>query len=70
MTKLFSKYVEMQKAYAAQAETFSRLRMISQHLIRCNTLLNQNIESLEELNNALNVEDRMEPFVWKTNNFY
>lgn len=70
VAKLFSNYVELQKSYAAHADAFSKIRMISQQLSRCNTLLNQNIESLEELNNCLDVEDRMEPFVWKTTNFY
>lgn len=66
IAKLFAAYVEKQKAYAVYAEQFSKIRSISQHLTRCNNLLNQNIESLEALNNMLDVEDRLEPFVWKT----
>lgn len=65
--KLFTKMTERQKQCAAYAEAFSRVRQISQQLSRCNTLLNQNIELMESLNNKLDVEDRLEPFVWTTN---
>lgn len=58
--------VEKQKLYATYAESFSKVRTISQQLTRCNTLLNQNIESMEQLNLMLDVDDRLEPFVWKT----
>lgn len=58
--------VEKQKQYSQYAETFSKVRQISQMLSRCNMLLNENIESMETLNNFLPVEHRLEPFVWKT----
>lgn len=67
ISKLITKMTERQKQCAAYAETFSRVRQISQQLSRCNTLLNQNIELMESLNNTLDVEDRLEPFVWTTN---
>lgn len=66
ISKLLAAYVEKQKAYAFYAEQFSKVRTISQQLSRCNNLLNQNIESLETLNNMLSVDDRLEPFIWKT----
>ncbi|XP_063705780.1 BLOC-1-related complex subunit 5 [Culicoides brevitarsis] len=58
--------VERQKAYSQYAETFNKVRQISQQLSRCNTMLNETIESMETLNNFLPVEHRLEPFVWKT----
>jgi BLOC-1 related complex subunit 5 len=64
--RLLTKMTEKQKQCAAYAEAFSRVRQISQQLSRCNTLLNQNIELMESLNNVLEVEDRLEPFVWTT----
>lgn len=64
--KLLGKMTERQKQCAAYAEAFSRVRQISQQLSRCNTLLNQNIELMDSLNNILEVEDRLEPFVWTT----
>lgn len=67
ISKLLVKMTERQKQCAAYAEAFSRVRQISQQLSRCNTLLNQNIELMESLNNVLDVEDRLEPFVWTTN---
>lgn len=57
---------EKQKLYATYAEQFTKIRHISQQLSRCNTLLNQNIESLDALNQMLELDDRLEPFVWKT----
>lgn len=67
MLKLLSLMTEKQKLYAQYAEQFSKIRNISQQLSRCNMLLNKNIESMEMLNNLLDVNDRLEPFVWKTN---
>lgn len=65
-TKVLALMTEKQKLYASYAEQFSKIRHISQQLSRCNTLLNQNIESMETLNNLLDVNDRLEPFIWKT----
>lgn len=62
----YAQLIEKQKLYASYAETFSKVRQISQTLSRCNAILNENIESLETLNNLLPVEQRLEPFVWKT----
>lgn len=66
VTVLYAKSVDQQKSYASYAEQFAKIRSISQQLSRCNSLLNENIESLETLNNFLAVEDRLEPFVWRT----
>lgn len=66
ITTLFASFVDMQKTYAAYAEQFAKIRQVSQQLSRCNALLNDNLESLETINNFLDVEDRLEPFVWRT----
>ncbi|KAM7349630.1 BLOC-1 related complex subunit 5 [Cochliomyia hominivorax] len=66
ITTLFASFVDMQKSYAAYAEQFNKVRLISQQLSRCNSLLNENLASLEAINNFLDVEDRLEPFVWRT----
>ncbi|KAI8116258.1 hypothetical protein FF38_10683 [Lucilia cuprina] len=66
ITTLFASFVDMQKSYAAYAEQFNKVRLISQQLSRCNSLLNDNLASLEAINNFLDVEDRLEPFVWRT----
>lgn len=65
-TKVLTLMTEKQKLYATYAEQFSKIRHISQQLSRCNTLLNQNIESMETLNNLLELDNRLEPFVWQT----
>ncbi|TMW41554.1 hypothetical protein DOY81_013364 [Sarcophaga bullata] len=66
ITTLFASFVDMQKSYAAYAEQFNKVRLISQQLSRCNSLLNDNLASLETINNFLDVDDRLEPFVWRT----
>uniref|UniRef100_A0A182W4S4 BLOC-1-related complex subunit 5 n=1 Tax=Anopheles minimus TaxID=112268 RepID=A0A182W4S4_9DIPT len=66
VSSALAQLVQKQKLYTTYAETFSKVRQISQQLTRCNDILNQNIESMEYLNNLLCVEDRLEPFVWKT----
>lgn len=66
IAKLLNKTQERQKQYSTYAEAFSKVRQISQQLSRCNSMLNQNIELMESLNNVLDVEDRLEPFVWTT----
>ncbi|XP_054729932.1 BLOC-1-related complex subunit 5 [Anastrepha obliqua] len=66
ITTLFASFVDMQKTYASYAEQFSKVRTISQQLSRCNSLLHDNIANLEAINNFLDVEDRLEPFIWRT----
>ncbi|GAB0093106.1 BLOC-1-related complex subunit 5 [Sergentomyia squamirostris] len=66
VTKIHNSMVERQKLYASYAEQFSKLQSISHQLSRCNTILNETIASAEALNNFLEIEDRLEPFVWTT----
>lgn len=62
----YSNLIEKQKKSASQAESFAKVNSIAQNLVKCNQLLNKNIESLEILNNMLPVEHRLEPFIWET----
>lgn len=64
--KLYQANVERHRHYTQVLETFARVRQISHQLARCNSLLNQNLESLTTLNNSLPIEHRLEPFIWKT----
>lgn len=66
ITTLFASFVDMQKTYASYAEHFAKIRSVSQQLSRCNSLLHENIASLEAINNFLDDDDRLEPFVWRT----
>ncbi|ALC48917.1 CG11802 [Drosophila busckii] len=66
ITTLFASFVDMQKTYASYAEHFAKIRAVSQQLSRCNALLHENIASLEAINNFLDDDDRLEPFVWRT----
>lgn len=66
ITTLFASFVDMQKTYASYAEQFAKIRGVSQQLSRCNSLLHENIASLEAINNFLDEEDRLDPFVWRT----
>lgn len=67
VTRLYNTFTERQKLYATYAEQFSKIHQISQQLGRCNMLLNQNLESMQVLNEMLDVDDRLTPFVWATN---
>ncbi|EFA05075.1 BLOC-1-related complex subunit 5 [Tribolium castaneum] len=57
---------ERQKRFAKYAEKLSKVQELSHQLNRCHMLLNQTLESMETLNNHLDIEDRLEPFVWTT----
>lgn len=57
---------ERQKKYAKYADKLSRVQELSHQLNRFHMLLNQTLESMETLNNYLDIEDRLEPFVWTT----
>ena len=57
---------EKQKRFAKYAEKLSKVQELSHQLNRCHMLLNQTLESMETLNNILDIEDRLEPFVWTT----
>lgn len=67
LTEQYNKTIEKQKAYSSVAEAFSKIDQISETLNQCKRLLNENIESLEALNNILPEEHRLEPFVWEAN---
>lgn len=64
--KLQAVNVDREKQYSQMAESFSKVRQIGHQLAKCNALLNQNLESLTELNELLPIEERLDPFVWKT----
>ncbi|KAJ8919643.1 hypothetical protein NQ315_006169 [Exocentrus adspersus] len=66
MTKIFANATEKQKKFAKYAEKLSKVQELSHQLNRCHMLLNQTLESMETLNNHLDIEDRLEPFVWTT----
>ncbi|XP_058064351.1 BLOC-1-related complex subunit 5 [Anopheles bellator] len=66
VSSALAQLVQKQKLYTSYAETFSKVRQVSQQLTRCNDILNQNIENMEYLNNLLAVDERLEPFMWKT----
>ena len=57
---------ERQKHYAKSVEKLQKVNEMSKCLSKCHLLLNENIEQIENLNNMLPVEDRLEPFVWTT----
>lgn len=66
MNKIISIAIERQKKYAKYAEKLQKVHELSHYLNKCHMLLNQTLESMETLNNMLDIEDRLEPFVWTT----
>ncbi|XP_030748200.1 BLOC-1-related complex subunit 5 [Sitophilus oryzae] len=66
ITKLVTSATERQKKFAKYADKLSKVQELSHQLNRCHMVLNQTLESMETLNNYLDIEDRLEPFVWTT----
>lgn len=66
ITKIVNAAYDKQKRFAKYAERLSKVQELSHQLNRCHMLLNQTLESIETLNNRLEIEDRLEPFVWTT----
>lgn len=64
--RLVSGAIEKQKRFAKYAEKLSKVQELSHQLNRCHMMLNQILESMETLNNLLDIDDRLEPFVWTT----
>ena len=64
--KIISAATDKQKKFAKYAEKLAKVQELSHQLNRCHMLLNQTLESMETLNNYLDIEDRLEPFVWTT----
>lgn len=66
ITKIINAAYDKQKRFAKYAEKLSKVQEVSHQLNRCHMFLNQTLESIETLNNQLEIEDRLEPFVWTT----
>ncbi|XP_056630865.1 BLOC-1-related complex subunit 5 [Diorhabda sublineata] len=66
IVKIVIAATDRQKKYAKYAEKLSKVTELSHQLNQCHLLLNQTLESIETLNNYLDVEDRLEPFIWTT----
>ncbi|XP_072399632.1 BLOC-1-related complex subunit 5 [Diabrotica undecimpunctata] len=66
VTKVVIVATDRQRKYAKYSEKLSKVAELSHQLNRCHMLLNQTLESMETLNNYLDVEDRLEPFIWTT----
>lgn len=58
--------IDKQKKFAKYAEKLAKVQELSHYLNKCHMLLNQTLESMETLNNCLDIDDRLEPFVWTT----
>ncbi|XP_019875653.1 BLOC-1-related complex subunit 5 [Aethina tumida] len=66
LNKIVATTVDRQKRYAKYAEKLAKVQELSHQLNKCHMLLNQTLESMETLNNYLDINDRLEPFVWTT----
>ncbi|KAJ8706202.1 hypothetical protein PYW08_010828 [Mythimna loreyi] len=64
ISRLYSIMVEKQRSNARHAERLARVHEVSHQLTRCNSLLNQTLQDIEELNALLPEDKRLEPFVW------
>ncbi|XP_052749119.1 BLOC-1-related complex subunit 5 [Galleria mellonella] len=64
ISRLYSQMVEKQRANARHAERLSRVHEVGNQLSRCNSLLNQTLQDIEELNSLLPQDKRLQPFIW------
>lgn len=58
--------VEKQRKFSKHYEKILSIHELSHQLTRCHILLNHTLESMEMLNNHLDIENRLEPFIWTT----
>jgi len=65
-TRIATVMAERQRKFDKCAEKLQKVTEISAQLNKCHSILNQALESLDTLNNALPIEERLEPFVWTT----
>ncbi|XP_017777389.1 PREDICTED: loss of heterozygosity 12 chromosomal region 1 protein homolog isoform X2 [Nicrophorus vespilloides] len=54
------------KNFSKHQDKLKKVQELSHQLNKCHILLNHTLESMELLNNYLDIEDRLEPFVWTT----
>ena len=66
MSSAVSTITERQKNFAWYAEKLGHVTEVSHALARCHASLNLILESLDALNTALPINERLEPFVWTT----
>uniref|UniRef100_A0A2H1VSE4 BLOC-1-related complex subunit 5 n=1 Tax=Spodoptera frugiperda TaxID=7108 RepID=A0A2H1VSE4_SPOFR len=66
ISRLYSQMVDKQRANARHAERLARVHEVSHQLSRCNSLLQQTLQDIEEINALLPEDKRLEPFVWST----
>lgn len=55
-----------EKTFSRFLETFSKIADLTKSLSACHYTLNKTIEAIENLNNTLAVDVRLEPFTWIT----
>ncbi|XP_049883911.1 BLOC-1-related complex subunit 5 [Pectinophora gossypiella] len=68
ISRLYSSMVEKQRNNARHAERLARVHEVQHQLSRCNSLLNQALQDIEELNSMLPDDKKLEPFIWGTEN--
>ncbi|XP_061727711.1 BLOC-1-related complex subunit 5 [Cydia pomonella] len=64
ISRLYSSMVDKQRNNARHAERLARVHEVAHQLSRCNSLLQQTLSDVEELNALLPPDKRLEPFVW------
>lgn len=66
VARTFNVIAQRQKTYAKHAENLSKVNDLTAQIAKCHLSLNKTLETIEKLNNALPIEERLEPFVWTT----
>lgn len=66
LCRLVTSLGERQKKFSKHIEKLSKINELSHQLNKCHVQLNRTLELMENLNNNLLIEHRLEPFVWTT----
>lgn len=61
-----SAFTEKQKAYAKHAEKFSKINDIVKQVEKCTVTLKETVKLIQQANEALPDDLKLEPFAWTT----
>ena len=61
-----STFTERQKSYAKYADKFSKINDIVKQVEKCNVTLKETIKKIQQANDGLPDDLKLEPFAWTT----
>ncbi|XP_065222886.1 BLOC-1-related complex subunit 5 [Planococcus citri] len=65
-SQIMSTFTERQKAYAKYADKFGKINDVVKQVEKCNATLKETIKKIQQANDALPDDLKLEPFAWTT----